>query len=120
MNCPICKSNKTRSIELKDNIDPNKLGYWKHEGTFKRAKFIRQKTYVEEYYVKNVDGKFKTCSPSEATDLKLSVVCAGMPDTVKEKVTFENFEVGFKRSGKLLPKHVKGGIVLVDTEFTMK
>jgi len=105
---------------LKDNIDPNKLGYWKHEGTFKRAKFIRQKTYVEEYYVKKVDGELKSCSPSEATDLKLSVVCAGMPDAVKEKVTFENFEVGFKGSGKLLPKHVKGGIVLVDTEFTMK
>ena len=87
---------------IKDVIDDNKLGYWQHESTFQRARFIRQKTYVEE-----IDGE-------------LHVVCAGMPDRVKEKVTWENFHVGFQENGKLLPKQVKGGVVLVDTMFTLK
>ena len=50
----------------------------------------------------------------------LHVVCAGMPDRVKEKVTWENFHVGFSADGKLLPKQVKGGVVLENTVFTLK
>lgn len=87
---------------IKDVIDDNKLGYWQHESTFQRARFIRQKTYIEE-----IDGK-------------LHVICAGMPDRIKEKVTWENFHVGFSANGKLLPKQVKGGVVLEDTMFTLK
>lgn len=87
---------------IKDVIDDNKLGYWKHESTFQRARFIRQKTYIEE-----INGK-------------LHVICAGMPDRIKEKVTWENFHVGFSANGKLLPKQVKGGVVLEDTMFTLK
>jgi hypothetical protein len=87
---------------IKDVVDPDKLGYWKHEGTFTRAKFIRQKTYIEE-----VNGH-------------LEVKCAGMPEAIKKHVTFDNFKVGFTSFGKLLPKHVDGGVVLVDTEFTIK
>ena len=83
-------------------IDDKELGYWAHESTFTRARFIRQKTYVEE-----VNGK-------------LDVKCAGMPDAVKEKVTWDNFTRGFHSYGKLLPKRVKGGMVLKDTEFTLK
>lgn len=90
-------------------IDDNRLGFWQHESTFKRAKYIRQKTYVQELYLDESKEK-----------IKLSVKCAGMPDKVKEKVTFDNFEVGFTSYGKLLPKQVDGGVVLVDTEFTIK
>ena len=86
---------------IMDIVDPNKLGYWKHESTFERARFIRQKTYVEQ-----IDGK-------------LDVKCAGMPDACKKNVTWDNFHVGFTSSGKLLPKRVLGGVVLVDTEFTI-
>ena len=43
-----------------------------------------------------------------------------MPDRVKEKVTWENFHVGFSADGKLLPKQVKGGVVLENTVFTLK
>lgn len=105
---------------IEEVVDPDKLGYWKYEGSFKRAKFIRQKTYVEEYYAKEVDGKKKMCSPEEATTTIFEVRCAGMPESVKKHVTFENFEVGFSSFGKLLPKHVSGGVVLIDSEFTIK
>lgn len=58
-------------------IDDKELGYWAHESTFTRARFIRQKTYVEE-----INGK-------------LHVTCAGMPDAIKEKVTWDTFKKRF-------------------------
>lgn len=110
---------------IADIVDDNKLGYWAWEGTFKRGKFIRQKTYVEDYYgkyvIKNGEKKWVMTSPEDAETTKFKVVCAGMPDEVKSQVTFENFKVGFHtEKGKLKPKHVNGGVVLVDTPFTLK
>lgn len=46
--------------ELKQfcEIDDTELGKWKHESTFTKARFIRQKTYIKE-----IDGKMEiTCS----------------------------------------------------------
>lgn len=108
---------------IKDIVDDKKLGYWKHEGTFKRAKFIRQKTYVEQY--RGVYGWWDTNKTYKGKNVKLwcarpDVKCAGMPETIKNRVTFKTFNVGFTSYGKLLPKHVNGGVVLVDTEFTIK
>ena len=37
-----------------------------------------------------------------------------------EFVTWENFFEGSNFKGKLQPKHVKGGIVLKDIDFTIK
>lgn len=110
---------------ISDIVDPKKLGYWKHEGTFENARFIRQKTYLENYYAKwvEVDGEKvkKMCSPDEAETRIFEVKCAGMPEKVKEQVNYNNFKVGFiAMKGKLRPKHVNGGIVLVDTPFTLK
>lgn len=83
-------------------IDNDKLGAWKVEKIFTRAKFVRQKTYLEE-----VNGK-------------LQITCAGMPSTCYDQVTWENFEKGGVYGGKLMPKHVPGGIVLVEKEFTIR
>ena len=89
-------------------IDDNKLGYWKCEGEFE-GKFLRAKTYI-----KIKDGKVK-------------ITCAGMPDNIKNLVAslpyeeaFENFDYGKSYDGKLIPKRVKGGIVLFKTQFTIK
>ena len=91
-------------LEMPDlDIDPVKLGKWKHESTFTRARYLRQKTYIEE-----IDGK-------------LDVKCAGMTEEIKKNVTWENFHLEFESvTGKLRPKHVKGGIVLVDTPFKIR
>lgn len=109
---------------IEDIVDANRMGFWKKEEVFKRGKYIRQKTYIQDVYAKEIekDGEKKIvfCEPEEATTTKLNVKCAGMPDKIKENVTFENFKVGFSSFGKLLPKHVNGGVVLVDTEFTIK
>ena len=83
-------------------IDDVKLGAWKHESHFTRAKFIRQKTYLEE-----INGEIK-------------ITCAGLPQRCYDQVTWENFKEGLKVDGKLAFHHVKGGIILRETEFTIK
>lgn len=83
-------------------IDPVKLGAWKHESTFTRARFLRQKSYIED-----IDGK-------------LNITCAGMPERCYQYVTWDNFREGMRYSGKLQMQHVTGGIVLKDIDFTIK
>ena len=83
-------------------ISDTKLGAWKLESTFSRAKFIRAKTYIEE-----IDGK-------------INVTCAGLPEYLHPLVTFENFNAMTAYPGKLKPTHVNGGIVLTETEFTIR
>lgn len=149
--------------EIEDMIHPKKLGYWKHESTFASAKFIRQKTYVENTYARYKRDKetgqilydrfdkpiIDECSKEDHEFLHLNVKCAGMPENVKKYVTMDNFHVGAeikapnkKYKGKinkkiknkrkcsliriesddkkLVPKQVKGGVVLVGQTFTIK
>lgn len=83
-------------------VDPVKLGAWKHESTFTRARFIRQKSYIEE-----IDGE-------------LNITCAGMPERCYQYVTWDNFHTGTSYDGKLGMTHVNGGIVLKDIPFSIK
>lgn len=77
-------------LKLFCEIDDVKLGAWKHEGSFTRAKFIRQKCYIEE-----MEGN-------------INITCAGMPKQCYDYVTWDNFKTGFSCGGKLTFKHVKG------------
>ena len=90
--------------ELKQfcEIDDVKLGAWKHENHFERAKFIRQKTYLEE-----INGE-------------IQITCAGLPQRCYDQVTWKNFKEGLKVDGKLAFNHVRGGVILTETEFTIK
>ena len=83
-------------------IHPTDLGAWDHEATWTEAKFLRAKTYIE-----TIDGQLK-------------VTCAGMPDNVKELVTYETFNAGAVFPGKLLPRRVKGGVILDAVDFTIQ
>lgn len=97
-------------------VHKSKLGAWKHESSFRRAKFLRQKTYMEEIYM---NGKNEG-DALNYTHTEWNKKCAGMPENVKESVTLENFNIGFTADGKLMPKRVKGGVILVDTTFSIK
>lgn len=90
--------------ELKQfcEIDDVELGKWEHESHFTRAKFIRQKTYLEE-----INGE-------------IQITCAGLPQRCYDQVTWNNFKEGLKVDGKLTFTHVKGGVILKETEFTIK
>lgn len=122
--------NKEEDInDLKNfiNIDDYELGAWKPESEFERGGYIRQKCYIEEY-----QGK-------------LNVTIAGFPKYLAPILKFEDFKIGFttenltlndlikkaKNNGaseeeiskihhKLRYHHVKGGVILEDTPFTIK
>ena len=83
-------------------VDKYKLGAWKDESYFTKARFIRAKSYIEE-----IDGKLK-------------ITCAGLPDKCYVNVTWDNFHPGAVYVGKLSHCHVPGGVVLKPTEFTIK
>lgn len=119
---------------------------WKLESYWDKAIFVRQKTYTEHITHKDgipVDQLKKPEKPH------WEVKCAGMPEICKklfmesvdgdilskkekEKLTQEekefisvkrdisDFKIGLKVPGKLLPKRVRGGIVLVPDYYTMR
>ena len=114
-------------------IDPVKLGAWKHESSFIQGKYIRQKCYIEleprrfkdtiaakmneshkRLYGVSVVGTKAAYHPVET-----KVTVAGLPEECHKRVTWENFHTGAKYHGKLVPKHVKGGTVLIETDFTI-
>lgn len=93
------------------DIDDYKLGSYKVESSFCTAKFIRQKCYVEVDENGNVNSTI-----------------AGCPKKLSKYITLDNFQVGFSIAAndpnyedkKLTFKHVKGGVILVPTDFTIK
>lgn len=95
-------------IEKFCEIDDVELGKFAHESHFRKAKFIRQKTYLEEIY-----------NPKKEK-WEIKITCAGLPRDCYDQVTWDNFKEGLKVDGKLAFKHVKGGVKLVETEFTIK
>lgn len=96
--------------ELKQfcDIDDVRLGAWKCEGIALRSKFIRQKTYLEEFYDEEKQEKY------------IKITCAGMPSRCYKYVTWDNFHENANYPDKLRFSHVKGGVKLVNTEFTIK
>lgn len=110
-------------------VDAYELGKWKHEGTFRRARYLGAKTYVEDLEATEKEVKrFLEENPERESQVSeyngkkyiLTVTCAGLPDRNRAGVTFDNFHYGFKVDNKLLPVHVSGGIVLMPEEFEIK
>lgn len=105
-----CLDMKEEELAELLEIDKYKLGAWDLETHFDEAVFIRQKCYIE----KQSDGKIKT-------------TIAGLPKKLGKYITLDNFKKGFtipaidiEKEHKLRFKHVKGGVILVDTDFTIK
>ena len=116
--------------ELKQfcEIDDVKLGAWKPESFFEEAKFVRQKCYVEKFkgeYNITCAGLPKKCMyKKEGFEnlfyKRLEETETGKIEEVEHEFNINDFEVGFTSSGKLTYKHVKGGVKLVNTEFSIK
>lgn len=90
--------------ELKEilPIDNFELGFFKVEGEFYRARFIKQKCYIED-----LGDKYK-------------VVCSGLPRDTFSTIDWHDFKVGYSTDKKLTYKHVQGGVKLVKTNFTIR
>lgn len=119
-------------------VDDKNFCCWKLEATWDKAIFVRQKTYIEDVIAENlipIDTPY------------YNVKCAGMPQKCKnlfiksmtdneikdgEKYTEEekeflsvkrdltDFKVGLIVPSKLLPKRIRGGVLLVDTTYQMR
>ena len=70
-------------LKLFCDIDDVRLGAWKVESKFRKAKFIRQKCYLEEIY------------NEKTKDYDLKITCAGMPQSCYKYVTWDTFKTGF-------------------------
>lgn len=119
-------------------VDPKEFCCWKLESYWDDAIFTRQKTYIE--HITHEDGE-----PVE--EPYYNIKCAGMPEKckhllnlsmttqepekdkeynkeelefIKTKRTLTDFKIGLKITGKLMPKRIKGGILLVDTTYEMR
>lgn len=111
-------------------IDDYKLGAWKLETEPKFGKYIRQKSYVDfldkpkdlkgkdPHYVVTCAGLSKSCIKYSKTKDK-AYYKIFETDEWKE-FSVDDFKIGFMCGGKLGFKHVKGGIVLVETSFLLK
>lgn len=114
--------------------DDKALLTWKNESSWTSAKFIRQKTYIE--FIRKED--------SEPVKPYWNIKCAGMPESCKRRfldthpiTDFDYFESevvqiqkngrlfdilsekGVCVSGKLQPKRIRGGVVLVENLYTL-
>lgn len=109
------------------DIDSTKLGAWDFEARFTKAKFLRQKCYIEQHIIDEEEyQKGIKCEESflysKDNDIhnKLKITVAGMPTGCYQYVTFRNFKIGATYKGKKQPKIVKGGVVLNSVDFTIK
>ena len=93
------------------DISDTKLGAWKFETKFNKAKFLRQKCYIE-------NSTEDVLNPNPEYNLKITV--AGMPTDCHKYVSFDNFNIGASYKGKKQPKIVPGGVVLSEIDFTIK
>lgn len=111
---------------------------WKLESCWDEAIFTRQKTYIEHVTHEDLEP---------INNPYYNVKCAGMPQKCKDlfvssmlgyepkeddkyteeelkflktKRTLEDFKIGLKIPGKLMPKRIRGGVLLVDTTYEMR
>lgn len=115
--------------------------HWKLEGQWDYAVFARQKTYIEHvtmedseavepYYSIKCAGMPSRCknlfelsmknelSEDELNELKKQGQEA--EEFVNIKKTLEDFKVGLKVPGKLMPRRISGGIILKETYYEMR
>lgn len=121
-------------------VDDNAFCCWKLESQWDDAIFVRQKTYIEHithedrvpistpYYNIKAAGMPPQCK--EQMNISLNGATQQDIDKYKnepEKLEFitkkrslTDFKVGITISGKLVPKCIKGGVILEETEFTLR
>lgn len=117
-----------RGTDIPDclEVDDYKLGAWKCESKFERARFIRQKCYIEDEIITEEEYNSKMlefpylCRKTENGYRFMKVTVAGLPAGGYKYVTWDNFRGGAKYGGKLQPKRVAGGTVLNPTTYEIK
>ena len=125
------------------NVSDTEFCCWKLESCWDEAIFTRQKTYIEHIVkenLKEIDTPYYNikCAgmPDKCKDLFLMTLNAteeqikgyqsseNIDDEYKEFLSksrkLTDFKVGLLIPGKLLPKRIPGGVVLVETTYEMR
>ena len=111
---------------------------WKLEACWDEAIFTRQKTYIEHVThedLEPIDNSYYNvkCAgmPQKCKDLFVTSMLGYEPKEddkytedelkfLKTKRTLMDFKIGLKIPGKLMPKRIRGGVLLVDTTYEMR
>lgn len=111
---------------------------WKLEACWDEAIFTRQKTYIEHVTHENlepIDNPYYNvkCAgmPQKCKDLFVTSMLGYEPKEddkytenelkfLKTKRTLMDFKIGLKIPGKLMPKRIRGGVLLIDTTYEMR
>lgn len=125
-------------------VHDNAFCCWKLESCWDTAKFIRQKTYTEHVThedLKPIEHPYYNikCAGMPESCKKLFLASMGeewidnenrlelsekqkekYKDFINKKRTLKDFDIGLVVPSKLLPRTIKGGVVLVETDFTMR
>ena len=120
-------------------VDPKEFCCWKLESNWDKGWFVRQKTYIEhitEEDLEPVDEPYYNvkCAgmPEKCKDLFLKSMEGFYPEDdddnyteadrwfLKDKRKLEDFDVGIVVPGKLLPKRIRGGVLLTDSMYEMR
>lgn len=127
------------------DCDPYALGKWDLELIGCKARYIRQKTYMElavdeeeleklarrnglkvdkfnyfEFCKSDIPNKARIVQKAFTRKSIPKVTCAGMSAKIHDKVTFENFKQGAVFKGNLKSKRIDGGVILLSTDFKIK
>lgn len=121
-------------------VHPTDFCCWKLESCWDIGFFVRQKTYVEHIVAedcKQIDNSYYNfkCAgmPERCKTLFVKSMTGDIPKGsdrekytqeelkfIETKRTLNDFNVGLCVPGKLLPKRIRGGILLVDTTYEMR
>ena len=117
--------------------------HWKLESCWDSAIFVRQKTYIEHITHENLEpigepyNNIKCAGMPSRSKKIFELSMRGTADKNKEwseeekeflfdkngntiKRTYEDFTIGLQVPNKLVPKRIKGGVVLVDTTYKLR
>ena len=120
-------------------VDPKEFSCWKLESCWDIGWFVRQKTYIEHITHEDLE---------KIDEPYFNIKCAGMPQKCKDlfelsmqgfqpdpddttyseadrwflstKRELKDFDIGLVVSGKLLPKRIRGGVLLTDSMYEMR
>lgn len=120
-------------------VDDKAFCCWKLESCWDIGHFTRQKTYIEHIThenLKTIDKPYYNikCAgmskkPKKLFELSLDENYTPSPDEdwneedlkfLSTKRTIDDFKIGLKVPGKLIPKRIAGGVILKETTYEMR
>lgn len=106
---------------------------WKIENSWEQAVFVRQKTYIEicngiydikcagmQEYCKKLFYASVTGKTDIFTDMELKTMTDEEKKYISIKRSIDDFNIGMEVPGRLMPKYIKGGIILEKNKYVMR